>query len=123
VLPLPHVRLGRGTERHGIGNVLVEEVELDLGAHGIVKEHLVARVLDVLLLEIDAEPLQMLAELDRARSFERNVVHAAAMLVLYDRALREARADVDDGFVAVVEPDAAELEIGTIPVFKPSTSP
>ena len=54
VLPLPYVRLGRGTERHGIGNVLVEEVELDLGAHGIVKKHLVARVLDVLLLEIDA---------------------------------------------------------------------
>ena len=52
MLPLPHVCLGRGTERHGIGNVLVEEVELDLGAHGIVKEHLVARVLDILLLEI-----------------------------------------------------------------------
>ena len=71
VLVLPHVRLGRRAERHGVGNVLVEEVELDLGAHGIVEEHLVARVLDVLLLEIDAELLQVLAELDRARSLER----------------------------------------------------
>src|SRR5262245_62659754 len=56
----------------------------------------------------------MLAKLDRARSLERDVVHAAAMLVLYDRALREARADMDDGILAVVEPDAAELEIGTV---------
>jgi hypothetical protein len=71
VLVLPHVRLGRRAERHGVGNVLVEEVELDLGAHGIVEEHLVARVLDILLLEIDAELLQMPAELDRARSLER----------------------------------------------------
>ena len=36
------------------------------------------------------------------------------MLVLYDRALREARADVDDRVVAVVEPDAAELKIRTV---------
>src|SRR5512132_2671719 len=114
VLALPHVRIGRCPERHGVGNVLTEEVELDLGADGIVEEHLVARVLDVLLLEIDAESLQVLAELGRARSLERDVVHAAAMLVLYDRALREARADVDDGVVAVVEPDAVELKIGTV---------
>src|SRR5690606_2477617 len=39
-------------------------------------------------------------------------VDAAVVLVLDERALREARADVDDGVVAVVEPDAAELEIG-----------
>ena len=111
---LPHVHLGRRAERHGVGNVLVEEVELELGAHGIVKEHLVARVLDVLLLEINAELLHVLAELDGARSLERDVVHAAAMVVLYDRALREARTDVDHGVVAVVEPDAAELEFGTV---------
>lgn len=111
---LPHVRLGRRAERHGVGNVLVEKVELDLGAHRIVEEHLVARVLDVLLLKVDAEPLQVLAKLDRARSLERDVVHAAAMLVFYDRAWREARADVDEGVVAIVEPDAAELEIGTV---------
>src|SRR4029450_4974145 len=58
--------------------------------------------------------LQVLAELDRARSLERDVVHATAMLVLNDRALREARADVDERIVAVVEPDTAELEIGTV---------
>src|SRR5262245_49731397 len=114
VLVLPHVRLGRRAERHGVGNVLVQEVELDLGAHGIVEEHLVARVLDILLLEIDAELLQVLAELDRARSLERDVVHATAMLVLHDRALREARADVDERIVTVVEPDTAELETGTV---------
>src|SRR5262245_12607484 len=111
---LPNVRLGRRAERHGVGNLLVEEVELELGAHRIVKEQLVARVFDVLFLEIDAELLQMLAELHRARSLEGDVVHAAAMLVLYDRALRKARADVDDRVVAVVEPDAAELEIGPV---------
>src|SRR5262245_11781449 len=65
---LPHVRIGRRADRHGVRNLLVEEVELDLGADGIVKEHLVARVLDVLLLEIDADLLQALPELDRARS-------------------------------------------------------
>ena len=92
----------------------LRKLNSSLAAHGIVKEHLVARVLDVLLLEIDAQLLQVLAELDGARSLERDVVHAAAMLILYDRALREARADVDDGVVAVVEPNAAELEIGTL---------
>ena len=29
VLVLPRVRLGRRAERHGVGNVLVQEVELD----------------------------------------------------------------------------------------------
>src|SRR5262249_907838 len=114
VLPLPHVRLGRRAKRHAVANVLVEEIELDLGAHRIVEKHLVARVLDVLLLEIDADLLQVLAELSRAGSLERDVIHAAGMSVLYDRALREARADVDDGVVAVVEPDAAELKFGTV---------
>src|SRR5262245_52581670 len=114
VLVLPHVRLGRRAERHGVGNVLVQEVKLDLGAHRIVEEYLVARVLDILLLEIDAELLQAPAELHRARSLERDVVHAPVMLVLDDRALREARADMDDGIVDVVTPDAAELEIGTV---------
>src|SRR5262245_31695945 len=113
-LASPQVRLGCCSERHGVGNVFVEEVELDLGTDGIVDEYLVARVFDVLLLEIDAELLQAPAELHRARSPERDVVNAAAMLVLDDRALREARADVNDGVVAVVEPDAAKLEIGTV---------
>src|SRR5262245_5743866 len=114
VLPLPQVRFGRRSERYGVGNVFVEEVELDLGTDGIVDEYLVACVFDVLLLEIDAELLQAPTELHRARSPERDVVHAAGVLIFYDRALREARADVDDGIVAVVEPDAAELEIGTV---------
>src|SRR5215813_336748 len=113
-LPLPDVRLGRRPDRHGVGNVLLEEIELDLGTHGIVDKHLVACVFDVLFLEIDAELLQMLAELDRARSLECDVVYAATMLVLYDRALRKPRADVDDGVVAVIEPDATELEIWTV---------
>ena len=51
-------------------------------------------------------------QVGRARSLERDVVHATAMLVLHDRALREARADVDERIVAVVEPDTAELELG-----------
>ena len=51
----PQVRLGRRSEGYGVGNVFVEEVELDLGTDGIVDEYLVASVVDVLLLEIDAE--------------------------------------------------------------------
>src|SRR5262249_39581492 len=53
-------------------------------------------------------------KLDRARSLERDMIHAAAMRVLYDGALRKPRADVDDGVVAVIEPDATELEIWTV---------
>ena len=114
VLPLSHVRLGRRAERTASATCSFRKLNSILVPTGSIEEHLVARVLDILLLEIDAELLQVLAELDRARSLERDVVHAAAMLVLYDRALREARADVDDRVVAVVEPDAAELKIGTV---------
>src|SRR5215813_14086381 len=111
-LPLPDVRLGRRPDRHGVGNVLLEEIELDLGTHGIVDKHLVACVFDVLFLEIDAELLQVLPKVDRARSLERDMIHAAVMRVLYDGALGEARADVDDGIVAVIEPMPPNLKSG-----------
>src|SRR5262245_43754102 len=111
---LAHVGAGRGAERHGVLDVLVQEVELELGADGVVEKDLVAGVLDVLLLELDVELLQALAEIHGARGLEGDVVHAAAVLVLDERALGEARADVNDGILAVVEPDAAELEVGAV---------
>src|SRR3972149_1213420 len=48
------------------------------------------------------------------------MVHAAAVLVAFrDVALRKACRHMDDGILAVVEPYAAELEIGPIALLQP----
>src|SRR5262245_4029261 len=99
--------------------MLVEEIELELGADRVIQEDLVSGVLDVLLLEVDLELLQPFAEIHRAGSLEGDVVHAAVMLVLDERALGEARPDVDDRVVAVVEPATPELEVGAIAGLEP----
>src|SRR5262245_31013417 len=81
---LAHVGFGGGAERHGVLDVLVQEVELELGADRVVEEDLVASVLDVLLLELDVELLQFLAELHGAGCLPGDVVDAAAVLVLHE---------------------------------------
>ena len=50
-------RLRRRAQRHCIRHVLALKIEFKLGAHRVVNEHLVARVLDVLLLKLDIKLL------------------------------------------------------------------
>src|SRR5262245_30206209 len=108
------IRFRHGAERNRIFDMLVQEIEFELGADRVVEKDLIARVLDILFLELDVELFQALAEFHRTRSLERYVIHAPVVLVLDERIFREPGSYVDDGIVAVIEPDSGEHEVGAV---------
>ncbi len=115
VSDLVHLHLGACAGRQFGRRFGCGKIEFELGAHRVMEKYLVASLRDILLFEIDADFFQPRAELDRAGRPECNVVDAAAMLVGHDRACRKTPAHVDDGIVAVVQPQAVERKVGTRP--------